>query len=48
VSLSNGLQIVCRSAGVSGRCNTMYFPGSATLSPWTPFVGHMPVLVLEY
>lgn len=48
LSLANGLQLVCRGAGVSNRCNTLFFPGAATVSPWPPFVGQMPVLLLEY
>ena len=48
LSFSNGLQLVCRSAGVGNHCNTFFFPGTATVSPWPPFVGQMPVLLLEY
>lgn len=48
LSLANGLQLVCRGAGVGNHCSTLLFPATATVSPWPPFVGQMPVLVLEY
>jgi hypothetical protein len=48
LSLSNGLVLVLGSAGVGTACNSMWFPGTATVSPWSPFVGQMPVLLLEY
>lgn len=48
LSLGNGLVLVLGSAGVGGRCSSVYFPAGATTSPWPPFVGQMPVLRLEY
>jgi len=47
-SFSNGLQLVVGSVGVANRCSSIYFPAGATVSPWAPFVGQMPVLRLEY
>jgi hypothetical protein len=48
LSLGNGLVLVVGAAGVGNRCSSMYFPAGATTSPWSPFVGQMPVLRLEY
>ncbi|MCB9877755.1 MAG: hypothetical protein H6835_09160 [Planctomycetes bacterium] len=48
LSLSNGLQLVCNSAGVGNRCNSLFFPATVQSSPWAPFVGQMPVVILEY
>lgn len=48
LSFSNGLQIVCNSAGVQNHCSSMFFPGTALSSPWGPYRGQMPVLVLDY
>jgi hypothetical protein len=48
LSLGNGLVLVLGSAGVTDRCSSVYFPGAATTSPWSTFVGQMPVLRLHY
>ncbi len=48
LSLGNGLVLVLGSAGVTNRCSSVYFPSTATTSPWPPFVGQMPVLRLHY
>ena len=48
LSFSNGLQLVCTSAGVQDRCSSLFFPGTLTNSPFGPFRGQMPVLRLEY
>jgi len=48
LSVSNGLTLVLGSIGVNYRCNTLMFPAGTTTSPWTTFVGMMPVLRLEY
>ena len=48
LSFSNGLVLVLGSAGVNNRCASMFFPGTATVSPWGGFVGQMPVLQLEH
>lgn len=48
LSLANGLVLVVGSAGVGNRCSSHYFPAGVTTSPWSPFVGQMPVLRLEY
>lgn len=48
LSFSNGLQLVCRSAGVDDHCSSFFFPGQAETSPWGPLRGQMPVIVLDY
>lgn len=48
LAASNGLVLVCNSVQVGPRCSTMFFPAGATVSPWPPFRGQMPVLLLEY
>lgn len=48
LSFSNGLVLVLGSAGVDNRCSSMFFPATATNSPWGAFVGQMPVLMLEH
>lgn len=48
LSMSNGLQLVCSTAGVGNHCNSLFFPATTTTSPWSPFVGQMPVVVLDY
>jgi hypothetical protein len=48
LSFSNGLVLVLGSAGVDNRCASMFFPGTATASPWGAFLGQMPVLLLEH
>ncbi|MFK7739938.1 MAG: hypothetical protein AB8H80_06405 [Planctomycetota bacterium] len=48
LSLSNGLVLVCTSAGVGNHCNSMFFPGPSLTSPWGPQIGQMPVLELQY
>ena len=48
LSLSNGLQIVCDSAGVAGLCSSFFFPDDVDISPWGPQVGLMPVILLDY
>lgn len=48
LSFSNGLQLVCTGAGVENDCSSCFFPGAATISPWGPQIGQMPVLLLDY
>ena len=48
LSFSNGLVLVTGSIDVAYRCNTLLFPGATTVSPWSSFLGMMPVLRLEY
>lgn len=48
LSFSNGVALVVNSTSVGGRCASVYFPGTATTSPWLPFYGQMPVLVLGH
>jgi hypothetical protein len=48
LSLSNGLVLVLGSAGVGTACNSIWFPAASTVSPWQPFIGQMPVLMLEH
>lgn len=48
LSVSNGVMLVCNEIGVADRCATAFFPGTATISPWYPYVGQMPVIVLEH
>ncbi len=47
-SLSNGLLLTVTGVGVGGSCSSVFFPGGATVSPWAPYVGQMPVLGLYY
>jgi len=47
-SFSNGLVMVLNSVAVGGNCATSFFPAGATVSPWQPFLGQMPVLTLDY
>lgn len=47
-SFTNGVLLVLDTAGVGDRCGTVFFPGAATISPWLPSIGLMPVVVLEY
>ena len=44
-SFSNGLLIQLGSVGVGSQCASLFFPGTATVSPWSTFLGQMPVLV---
>lgn len=48
LSFSNGLVMVLDNANIGANCSTVYFPAAATTSPWLPFPGQMPVLMLEY
>ena len=48
LSFTNGLQLVCNSVGVEGRCSSFFFPDTADISPWGRQVGLMPVVVLDY
>jgi hypothetical protein len=48
VSVSNGVMLVVGGIEVGSRCVTIFFPGAATTSPWLPYLGQMPVLVLEH
>jgi hypothetical protein len=48
LSFSNGLAVVVGPVGVGPHCSTMFFPAGATLSPWPPFRGQMPVLRFEH
>jgi hypothetical protein len=48
LSFGNGTVLVLDDAGVRGRCVTVLFPGSAAVSPWAPYLGLSPVLVIEY
>jgi|SRR5262252_1549134 len=47
IDVSNGAVLVLDRAGIGPRCATVFFPGAATQSPWPPYVGLMPVLVVE-
>lgn len=47
-SASNGVMLTVNQIGVGNKCITVFFPGSATWSPWLPFYGQMPVLTLEH
>lgn len=47
-SASNGVMLTVNQIGVANKCTTVYFPGTATWSPWLPFYGQMPVLTLEH
>jgi hypothetical protein len=47
LSIANGVVLVLDSAGVANHCSTVFFPAAATVSPWPPDVGLMPVLVLD-
>ena len=42
------LMLALGSASVGNRCASMFFPGTATASPWGAFLGQMPVLLLEH
>ncbi|MBM4061375.1 MAG: hypothetical protein FJ265_09830 [Planctomycetes bacterium] len=48
LSVANGVALVLNQIGVGNRCGCVYFPGAATWSPWLPFHGQMPVIVLEH
>lgn len=48
LSLSNGLQMICNSAGVEDQCSSFFFPDDLDVSPWGPQVGLMPVILLDY
>ncbi|MFO1076885.1 MAG: hypothetical protein U1E73_04065 [Planctomycetota bacterium] len=48
LSISNGVQLVLDNIGVQARCATAFFPGAAAWSPWAPYIGQMPVVVLEH
>lgn len=48
LSFSNGVVLRLGPSGVGTGCSTMFFPGTATVSPWPAFVGQMPVLLLEH
>ncbi|GAB4137909.1 MAG: hypothetical protein Fur0037_03360 [Planctomycetota bacterium] len=50
-ALSNGVVLVLDQAGVGDHGASVFFPGAATpssVTPWPPFVGLLPVLVLDY
>jgi hypothetical protein len=48
LSFTNGVQLVCNSVAVEGRCSSFFFPDDANLSPWGNQVGLMPVILLDY
>ncbi len=48
VSISNGLVLVVDNIAVGNHCGSVYFPGTATYSPWPAAIGQMPVVVLEH
>jgi hypothetical protein len=48
LSFANGLLLVLDDIGVGANCTTVFFPAGATISPWTPFHGQMPVLGLDH
>lgn len=48
ISVSNGVMLVLNDIGVGDDCSTVFFPGTATTSPWPPEIGLMPVLALLY
>lgn len=48
LSVTNGVVVVPNTFGVASRCSSVFFPGTATWSPWLPFVGQMPVLTLDH
>lgn len=51
VSMTNGVVLVLDQSGVGNQAASVFYPGPTTptsLSPWRPYVGLMPVLVLEY
>jgi len=48
LSVSNGVMLVCNQIGVADRCASVFFPGTATTSPWHVYLGQMPVVVLEH
>lgn len=48
MSFSNGLSMVLDGVGVGASCSTVFFPAALTTSPWSPFVGQMPVLTVDY
>lgn len=48
ISVSNGVMLVLDEIDVGDQCATVFFPGTATFSPWEPYLGQMPVIVLEH
>ncbi|MCA8954030.1 MAG: hypothetical protein KDE27_31260 [Planctomycetes bacterium] len=48
ISVSNGVGLVLTRTGVGNKAACVYFPGTATWSPFEPYIGQMPVLVLEH
>lgn len=48
ISASNGVMLELDGIGVGNRCASAFFPGTVTYSPWLPYVGQMPVIVLEH
>lgn len=46
LAASNGQILVVGRVGVANQCASVYFPGTATWSPWLPYQGQMPVLTL--
>lgn len=48
VTVSNGLLLVLNTIGIGNRCCTAYFPASSTTTPWYPYLGQMPVIVLDH
>ncbi|HLQ36801.1 MAG TPA: hypothetical protein VK348_03300 [Planctomycetota bacterium] len=47
LAVSNGEFLVLDRAAVGNHCCTVFAPGTVAVSPWLPFLGLMPVLVLD-
>jgi hypothetical protein len=48
LSFSNGVVAQVDSTAAAGHGTTVFFPGSAVISPWASEPGQFPVVVLEY